>query len=151
MPDVVDQETRSRMMSGIRGKDTRPELAIRRALHAKGFRFRLHASDIPGKPDLVLPKFHAAIFVNGCFWHRHDCHLFRMPSTRTEFWSEKIERNVCRDELVREQLQDAGWRFLIVWECALKGRTRLGIDEVITRIIDWLRGSQPSLEIRGAS
>ena len=151
MPDVVDQETRSRMMSGIRGKDTRPELAIRRALHAKGFRFRLHASDIPGKPDLVLPKFHAAIFVNGCFWHRHDCHLFRMPSTRTEFWSEKIERNVRRDELVREQLQDAGWRFLIVWECALKGRTRLGIDEVITRIIDWLRGSQPSLEIRGAS
>lgn len=151
MPDVVDQETRSRMMSGIRGEDTRPELAIRRALHAKGFRFRLHASDIPGKPDLVLPKFHAAIFVNGCFWHRHDCHLFRMPSTRTEFWSEKIERNVRRDELVREQLQDAGWRFLIVWECALKGRTRLGIDEVITRIIDWLRGSQPSLEIRGAS
>ena len=138
-------------MSGIRGKDTRPELAIRRALHAKGFRFRLHANDMPGKPDLVLPKFHAAIFVNGCFWHRHDCHLFRMPSTRTEFWSEKIERNVRRDELVREQLQDAGWRFLIVWECALKGRTRLGIDEVITRIIDWLRGSQPSLEIRGAS
>lgn len=137
-------------MSGIRGKDTQPELAIRRGLHAKGFRFRLHAKDVPGKPDLVLPRFHAAIFVNGCFWHHHDCHLFKMPSTRPEFWSQKIERNVQRDALVRTQLAEAGWRFLVVWECALKGKTRIGIDEVIERIAAWLRGNEPSLEIGGA-
>jgi len=138
------------MMSGIKGKDTQPELAIRRELHARGFRFRLHARDIPGTPDLVLPRFRAAIFVNGCFWHHHDCHLFRMPSTRPEFWSQKIERNVERDRIVRTQLAEKGWRFLIVWECALKGRTRLGIEEVIARIATWLTGDEPTLEIGGA-
>ena len=137
-------------MSGIKGKDTWPELAIRRGLHARGFRFRLHAKDVPGKPDLVLPRFRAAIFVNGCFWHRHDCHLFKMPSTRPEFWSHKIERNVERDRIVRAQLAEKGWRFLIVWECALKGRTRLGIEEVIARIAKWLTGDESSLEIGGA-
>ena len=137
-------------MSGIRGKDTKPELAVRRGLHAKGFRFRLHAKDLPGKPDLVLPRYRAAIFVNGCFWHRHDCHLFRMPSTRQEFWSEKIACNVERDAAAHAKLRDAGWRFLIVWECALKGRTRLGIGEVIERIASWLAGSESSLEIGGA-
>ena len=136
-------------MSGIKGKDTQPELAIRRGLHAKGFRFRLHAKKVPGKPDLVLPHFRAAIFVNGCFWHRHDCHLFKMPSTRREFWSQKIERNVERDQIVRAQLAEKGWRFLVVWECALKGRTRLGIDEVIARIAQWLTGNEPSIEIEG--
>lgn len=137
-------------MSGIKGKDTQPELAIRRGLHARGFRFRLHAKNVPGKPDLVLPRFRAAIFVNGCFWHRHDCHLFKMPSTRPEFWSEKIGRNVQRDQLVRAQLAEKGWRFLIVWECALKGRTRLGLEEVIARITAWLAGDEASMEIGGA-
>lgn len=137
-------------MSGIKGKDTQPELAIRRGLHARGFRFRLHAKDVPGKPDLVLPRFRAAIFVNGCFWHRHDCHLFKMPSTRPEFWSQKIERNVARDRIVRAQLAENGWRFLVVWECALKGRTRLTLDDVIAWIAIWLAGEEPSLEIGGA-
>lgn len=137
-------------MSGIKGKDTQPELAIRRGLHRQGFRFRLHVRDVPGKPDLILPRFHAAIFVNGCFWHRHDCHLFKMPSTRTDFWSQKIERNAARDAIVRGQLERAAWRYVIVWECALKGRTRIGIDEVVARIAGWLRGSEPSLEIEGA-
>lgn len=136
-------------MSGIRGKDTQPELAIRRGLHALGFRFRLHAKEVPGKPDLILPRYRAAIFVNGCFWHHHDCHLFKLPSTRTEFWSQKIARNVGRDAIVREQLTTQGWRFLVVWECALKGRTRLALDEVIGRIAQWLRGAQPSFEIGG--
>lgn len=136
-------------MAGIKGKDTQPELAIRRGLHARGFRFRLHAGDVPGKPDIVLPRFRAAIFVNGCFWHHHDCHLFRMPSTRTEFWSQKIGRNVERDAIVRKQLTEKGWRFLIVWECALKGKTRLALDEVIARIAHWLTGAEASLEIRG--
>ncbi len=137
-------------MSGIKWKDTQPELAIRRGLHARGFRFRLHARDVPGKPDLVLPRFRAAIFVNGCFWHRHDCHLFKLPSTRPEFWSQKIERNVTRDRIVRAQLAENGWRFLVVWECTLKGRTRLGIEDVIARIETWLAGNEPSLEIGGA-
>lgn len=137
-------------MSGIRGKDTQPELAIRRGLHARGFRFRLHAKDVPGKPDLVLPRFHAAIFVNGCFWHRHDCHLFKMPATRPEFWSQKLERNVLRDQIVHAQLVKKGWRILVVWECSLKGRTCIGIDEVIARITKWLAGDEPYLEIGGA-
>lgn len=149
MPDIVDPQTRSRMMSGIRGKDTKPELAIRRGLHARGFRFRLHADSVPGNPDLVLPRYKAAIFVNGCFWHHHDCHLFKMPSTRTDFWSDKIARNVKRDAVVREQLAAQGWRFLVVWECALKGRTRLALDDVLDRIAQWLPGAAPSLEIGG--
>lgn len=149
MPDVVDRETRSRMMSGIRAANTQPELAIRRGLHAKGFRFRLHADNVPGKPDLVLPRWHAAIFVHGCFWHGHDCHLFRMPSTRPEFWSAKIERNRKRDAIVRSQLEEAGWRFLVIWECALKGRTRLVFDELIEKTSSWLRGAERSGEIPG--
>ncbi|MBA4204408.1 MAG: very short patch repair endonuclease [Polymorphum sp.] len=149
MPDVVDQQTRSRMMSGIRSKDTKPELAIRRGLHAHGFRFRLHVKDIPGKPDLLLPRYRAAIFVNGCFWHRHDCHLFKVPATRPEFWSQKIARNVERDQDVRQQLAASGWRYLIVWECALKGKTRIGLDEVVSRVVGWLKGSSSSMEIRG--
>ena len=137
-------------MSGIRGKNTKPEMSIRRGLHAAGFRFRLHVDAVPGKPDLVLPRFNAAIFVNGCFWHRHDCHLFRMPSTRPEFWEAKIKRNVRRDAEVSAQLDAEGWRSLVVWECALKGRTRLEIDVVISRIAEWLRGSDAHMEIRGA-
>jgi DNA mismatch endonuclease (patch repair protein) len=139
------------MMSGIRAVNTQPELAIRRGLHAKGFRFRLHASNVPGKPDLVLPRWRAAVFVHGCFWHGHDCHLFKMPSTRPEFWSAKIERNQKRDEIVRSQLQESGWRFLVIWECALKGRTRLDFSELIDRSAIWLRGSAATGEIAGTA
>jgi DNA mismatch endonuclease (patch repair protein) len=151
MADIVTPEVRSRMMSGIRSANTKPELLLRQGLHRAGFRFRLHAGEKPGKPDLVLPRFRAVIFVNGCFWHRHDCHLFKMPSTRPEFWSRKIARNVRRDEIVRERLMELGWRFLIVWECALKGRTRLEMDVVIARIAKWLRGKEFTLEIRGTA
>jgi DNA mismatch endonuclease, patch repair protein len=149
LPDVVDQQTRSRMMSGIRGRNTKPELLIRRGLFARGFRYRLHAAGLPGKPDIVLPRYHAVIFVNGCFWHGHDCHLFRMPSTRPEFWKKKIARNVERDREACQLLTDAGWRPFVVWECALKGRTRLDPDEVMRRIAGWLRGKEPVGEIRG--
>lgn len=139
------------MMSGIRGKNTGPELAIRRGLHAKGYRFRLHANDVPGKPDLVLPRYHATIFVNGCFWHNHNCHLFKMPSTRTEFWRSKISKNVERDRQVDGLLDEAGWRKMTIWECALKGRTRLDFDTVISRVGEWLHGEQMRGEIRGNS
>ena len=105
MTDIVDQQTRSRMMSGIRGKNTKPELALRRALHARGFRFRLHSGKVHGRPDLVLPKHRAVVFVHGCFWHRHEgCRYATTPSTRPEFWRAKFDANVARDSAVRTRL-----------------------------------------------
>ncbi|SFQ63322.1 MULTISPECIES: very short patch repair endonuclease [Pseudomonas] len=120
--DVVDQVTRSRMMSGIHGKNTQPELKVRRFLHALGYRFRLHRKDLPGKPDIVLPKLMTCIFVHGCFWHRHPgCRYSTYPSTRSEFWNEKFKKNVDRDARHRASLEAMGWIVLIVWECELKG------------------------------
>ncbi len=138
-------------MSGIKGKNTRPELLVRKGLHARGLRFRLHATHVPGKPDLVLARYRAAIFVHGCFWHGHDCHLFRLPSTNTGFWREKIQRNRNRDFSVREQLATSGWRVLVIWECALKGRTRLDPVTLLDRVGAWLRGDGQSSEIAGAT
>lgn len=151
MADNVSPEVRSRMMAGIRGKDTKPELMIRKGLHAAGFRFRLHSRDVPGHPDLVLPKYRAVIFVNGCFWHGHDCHLFRMPATRQEFWQAKIRRNIERDAEVRKELSALGWRCLTVWECALKGRTRRSADEVVSACRAWIAGDKPVGTIEGRS
>ena len=138
------------MMSGIRGKNTKPELTIRKALHARGFRYRIHCKDLPGNPDLCLPKYRAVIFVHGCFWHGHDCHLFKWPKTRPEFWQGKIARNRAVDAAAEEKLLAKGWRVATVWECALKGRTRHTVDEVADRLADWLVSDQPSLEVRGA-
>ena len=109
MTDVVDRETRSRMMAGIRGKDTKPELTIRKAIHARGFRYRIHDRRLPGKPDMVFPRYRAVILVNGCFWHGHNCHLFKWPSTRVDFWKTKIERNREKDgETMQAFMQPAG-------------------------------------------
>lgn len=119
MADIVSPETRSRMMSGIRGRNTRPELVLRTALHARGFRFRLHVSDLPGKPDLVFPKHHAVIQVHGCFWHRHGCSKTTSPSTNAEFWEKKFRQNVERDVKTEASLEKLGWRFGLIWECAL--------------------------------
>lgn len=149
MADIVPAEVRSRMMAGIKGKNSKPELILRKGLHAAGFRFRVHVADLPGKPDLVLPRFRAVIFAHGCFWHGHDCHLFKMPSTRREFWQAKIDRNREVDTRNRSQLTDAGWRQAVVWECALKGRTRLAHDEVIDSCAHWLQSDTQALEIRG--
>ncbi len=148
MADVVDPATRSRMMSGIRGKNTKPELLIRKALHARGFRYRLHC-DLPGRPDICLPKHRAVIFVHGCFWHGHGCHLFKWPSTRPEFWRAKIERNCEVDKAAEARLNDLGWRVATVWECALKGKSRLDLGEVIGRCTDWLVSDNERLNIRG--
>lgn len=136
-------------MSGIRGKNTRPELLVRKALHAAGFRYRLHERTLPGKPDMVFPRYRAVVFIHGCFWHGHDCHLFRMPSTRTEFWQDKLEGNVTRDRQAVIRLRDIGWRVGTVWECALKGREKLQINDIATTLAVWLRGETPELEIRG--
>lgn len=149
MPDIVAPEVRSRMMSGIRGKDTKPELLIRKGLHARGYRYRLHSGKVAGRPDLIFPRWHAVIFVHGCFWHWHDCHLFRMPSTRREFWRQKLEGNRKRDRKVRKALLDTGWRTLTIWECALKGKFRLDLEEVLDRAEAWITGDTASDEIRG--
>lgn len=149
MADNVSGEIRSRMMSGIRGKDTKPELYVRKALHAAGFRYRLHDRKLPGKPDIVLPKYRAVIFVHGCFWHGHDCHLFRLPATRTDFWQGKIEINVERDHRSEQALAVGGWRVAKVWECALKGKNRLAENAVSEQLAAWLRSEHDSLEIRG--
>ena len=115
MTDIVDSQTRSRMMSGIRGKNTKPELALRRSLHALGFRYRLHAKGIPGKPDIVMPKYRTVIFVHGCFWHRHaSCRYATVPATRPEFWVDKFDANVVRDAAVQSALREAGWRVGVV-------------------------------------
>ncbi|MAN77464.1 MAG: very short patch repair endonuclease [Rhizobiales bacterium] len=146
MTDIVDQQTRSRMMSEIRGKNTKPELSLRRALHARGFRFRLHSSKVHGRPDLVLPKHGAVVFVHGCFWHRHEgCRYTTTPSTRPEFWQAKFEANVARDLAVRRALLEDGWRVATVWECALRKP-----EQVVTSSEDlsiWLRSEDLQIEI----
>lgn len=150
MPDVVSSDVRSRMMAGIRGGNTKPELTLRRALHSAGFRFKLHDRSLPGKPDIVFPRYRAVLFAHGCFWHGHDCHLFRLPSTRVDFWSAKIGRNREVDQNALEALRRLNWRVGVVWECSLKGRTRLDLAEVIGRCAEWLRSEEQTLEIRGA-
>ncbi|WP_201204615.1 very short patch repair endonuclease [Pseudomonas sp. S37] len=138
MVDIVDPVTRSRMMSGIKGKNTSPELVIRKALHARGFRFRIHTTHLPGKPDLILPKFKAAIFVHGCFWHGHDCRYFKPPKTRAEFWMGKIEKNKIRDAIQITKLNEAGWRTLIIWECAIRKMKRENSITLIDTVAAWL-------------
>lgn len=149
MADVVPAEVRSRMMAGIKGTNTRPELLLRKGLHVRGFRFRLHDRALPGKPDIVLPRYRAVIFAHGCFWHGHDCHLFKWPKTREEFWRTKIARNREVDHLAEAALAAAGWRQAVVWECALKGRTRLPLDAVLSSCADWLTSDEHRIEIRG--
>jgi DNA mismatch endonuclease (patch repair protein) len=120
MVDVVDKETRSRMMSGIRGRNTKPELQVRKALHAKGFRFRLHVRKLPGTPDLVFPKYRTVVFVHGCFWHRHEhCKFAATPKTNSDFWEKKLSANRDRDIKKIAQLQSLGWRVLTIWECEM--------------------------------
>ena len=149
MADVVTPEVRSRMMSGIRSKNTRHEVAVRKALHAAGFRYRLHKRDLPGTPDITLRRYGAVVFIHGCFWHGHDCHLFKWPSTRPDFWIAKIGSNRKRWEEVRVALLDAGWRVCTVWECSLRGRMRLQPNEAIEVVIKWLRGSEKFCAVRG--
>lgn len=138
------------MMAGIRGKDTKPELVIRRGLHALGFRFRLHDRQLPGRPDMVLPRWRAAILIHGCFWHGHDCPLFKWPKTREQFWREKIDGNRARDAVTEELLDRAGWRVLKIWECSMKGPSRLATGTVAPIAAEWLRGDQREGEIRGS-
>ncbi|OIO68790.1 MAG: very short patch repair endonuclease [Zetaproteobacteria bacterium CG_4_9_14_3_um_filter_49_83] len=149
MTDVHSKATRSKNMAAVRNKDTKSELLVRKALHRLGFRYRLHDRKLPGKPDLVLPKYNAVIFVHGCFWHQHDCHLFKWPSTREEFWREKIEGNRTRDIESIKQLQLMGWRVLTIWECSLKGKSRLPIDDLLSIVSNWIVEGSDEQEVRG--
>lgn len=120
MADIVDRATRSRMMSGIGGKNTAPELIVRRFLHGRGLRFRLHHKNLPGRPDIVLPRHGVVVLVHGCFWHRHPgCRYTTTPGSNREFWVEKFRANVARDSRNLRDLRRLGWRPLVVWECSL--------------------------------
>ena len=150
MTDIVSPEKRSEMMSGIRGRNTKPEIIVRRLLHKLGYRFRLHRKDLPGKPDIVLPKWNIAVFVNGCYWHGHeDCDLFRPPKSRMEFWTGKIEGNRARDRRNHAALQEAGWKILIIWECAVSKKLRLTHGHLAEAVTAAIMSGEPRVEIRG--
>ncbi|PUB88998.1 MAG: very short patch repair endonuclease [gamma proteobacterium symbiont of Ctena orbiculata] len=126
MTDVFSKEERSRIMRLVKQKNTKPELIVRTLLHRLGYRFRLHRKDLPGSPDIVLPKYQTVIFVNGCFWHRHSCKRGQtLPKSRTEFWKSKIEKNVERDRKAYASLENSGWNVLIIWECHLRNVDKL--------------------------
>lgn len=137
-------------MAAIKGSHTKPEILIRKAMHAAGLRYRLHVRDLPGKPDLVFPKYKAVIFVNGCFWHHHECHLFKWPATRKEFWKAKIDRNVANDARAEATLLQNGWRIATVWECALKGKTRLNQEHAMRSLAGWVQSDRKTITIRGS-
>ncbi|PLR50747.1 very short patch repair endonuclease [Chimaeribacter arupi] len=147
MADVHSKEIRRKNMSAIRAKDTAPELWLRYRLHALGFRYRLHVKDMPGIPDILMPKYKCVIFVHGCFWHRHQCHLFHWPSTRPEWWREKLGKNYYRDLVVQDKLRESGWRVLTVWECAIKGKNKIDEMLLIKEVSEWIINGIPLKEI----
>lgn len=135
MTDIVDKQTRSRMMSGIKGKDTQPEMKVRRFLHVRGFRYRLHVRTLHGTPDICLPKYRVVIFVQGCFWHRHKgCRLAYMPASNVDAWKEKFRQNVQRDRKSFQALIKAGWRIIVLWECKLRKTEESLLDWLPTEI-----------------
>lgn len=142
MADVLTVAQRRFNMSRIRGRDTKPELILRLGLHARGLRFRLHRRDLPGCPDLVLPRFNAVLFVHGCFWHGHGCAMFKLPVTRAKFWATKIEGNRARDACALRRLERSGWRTLVLWECALRGASRRPVEVVLDEVVAWLRAEE---------
>ena len=131
MPDVLSEEQRRYNMSRIRGRNTRPEMILRRGLHVRGLRFRLHRKDLPGCPDLAFPRYRVVLFVHGCFWHGHSCQMFKWPQTREAFWREKIRKNQERDEYNVQALMERRWRVLTVWECATRGPGRMGLADLL--------------------
>ena len=149
MADVHTPAQRSHNMSRVRSRDTKPEMFIRSMLHKLGFRFRLHRKDLPGCPDIVLPKYRGVIFVHGCFWHKHECHLFKWPSTRQDFWKAKINHNHKKDLESRQLLISLGWRVCTVWECSLKGPKR-DHQRVSMTLEKWILSGSKQLEVVGS-
>lgn len=152
MADTVDKQTRSKMMSAVRAKNSKLEIDIRRRLFARGFRYRLHRHDLPGKPDIVLPKYWVTIFVHGCFWHYHGCTRSKIPASRRNWWQRKLEDTRIRDAKAMSELRNNGWRIVIIWECSVRrpGIDRLqALDCVCLRVCQFLRSESDSLEISG--
>lgn len=147
--DVLTPAQRQRNMSAIRGSDTRPEMLLRRGLHAAGIRFRLHVAEMPGRPDIVFPRQRAVILVHGCFWHGHNCPLFRLPTTQPAFWATKIAGNRERDQRTAQALLATGWRTLTVWECGLKGPARRPLSEVLDHCAAFVRGTEQHAVLTG--
>jgi DNA mismatch endonuclease (patch repair protein) len=133
MTDILSKQARSERMSRVRQKDTAPELALRKRLHAAGFRYVLHSSALPGRPDLAFPMYRAAVFVHGCFWHGHDCRAGRAPSSNTQYWAEKIAANQERDQRKTAELEEHGWRVMTVWECETKPRE---LEKTVAKLIE---------------
>jgi DNA mismatch endonuclease (patch repair protein) len=148
MADIVPPSVRSRMMAGIKGKNSQPEMLVRRMLFAAGYRFRLHRRDLPGAPDIVMPGKKIAIFVHGCFWHAHKgCKYFKVPATRPDFWAAKLQANVDRDQRAIEALTTMGWRVLCVWECATRRQDT--VKSLEQKIVDWINGNAQCGDIGG--
>ena len=150
MADTVDKATRSRMMSSVLSKNTKLELEVRRRLFAMGFRYRVHAKSLPGTPDMVFPRYRAVLFVHGCFWHHHGCHLSTLPTTRRLWWKKKLERNMKHDSEVVSELRNLGWRILLIWECGFrKPRTDRAeaLDRIVERAGNFLKSDRTRLEI----
>lgn len=145
MVDTVDAATRSRMMAGIGSRNTQPELLVRRHLHSHGFRYVLDGAGLPGRPDIVLPKWKVAIFVNGCFWHWHGCHLSKIPDTNRAFWETKLMTNQVRDDVSQMAIVSAGWRVAVIWECALRARLA-ELPRLMQSLELWIKGdSKPRM------
>jgi DNA mismatch endonuclease (patch repair protein) len=152
MADTVTKEVRSRMMAAIRAKDTKPEMAIRRGLHAIGFRYGLHSSRFPGKPDMVLPKHRAVVFIHGCYWHGHGCGEIKPAASNESYWSPKIAKNRERDARNLAAVEAAGWRHLTIWECSFRRKGSKALETTVRKAAEWIRNGRPSAEIgRGSS
>lgn len=148
--DTVDRKTRSRIMASVGQRDTGPEMCLRRILHRHGLRYRLHDRSLPGSPDLVFPRFQSVVFVHGCFWHVHEgCKFATRPSSRKEFWKEKFDANQKRDRRNYDALAASGWRVLVVWECAIKGRKENELDKLGKTVARWLKSDEGYGEIGG--
>lgn len=147
MADVHDKATRSKNMRAIATRDTAIEKRLASVLTEQGVTFRVQDAALPGRPDFVVDDYQCVIFTHGCFWHHHNCYLFKMPATRTAFWLDKISKNVERDGRDREKLQAQGWRVLIVWECALRGRKKLADEALSERVIEWICGGGSTAQI----
>jgi DNA mismatch endonuclease (patch repair protein) len=142
MSDIVSPALRSKMMRGIKGKNTRPEVTLRKQLFSLGFRFRLHNNKLPGHPDISLPRYHVAIFVHGCFWHRHQgCKLTTIPSNNADFWKSKFQANIDRDQRTQASLNALGWRVGVVWECAMRKRELPAAQ--LDQLANWIRSDEP--------
>ena len=149
MTDVHDRLTRSRNMSAIKCKDTKPEMYVRLRLFSLGYRYRLNNRQLPGRPDITLRRHNAVIFVNGCFWHLHNCPAFKLPLSNTAWWRKKLEGNRQRDERNIATLRSAGWRVCIIWECSIRGRGKINEQELFTLLSSWLESTDQTLTIEG--